>query len=67
MCWGLVFTAGFSRFRFVRPTFRQSTEEMIKGFEAAPWFFGGIFPAVEVERRDDLLPASIVSCGYHSA
>jgi transposase len=46
VCWGLIFTACFSRHQFVWPTFRQSTEEVIKGFEAAWWFYGGIFPVV---------------------
>jgi len=46
VCWGLIFTACYSRHQFVWPTFRQSTEEVIKGFEAAWWFFGGVFPVV---------------------
>jgi transposase len=46
MCWGLIFTACYSRHQFVWPTFRQTTEEVIKGFETAWWFFGGIFPVV---------------------
>ena len=46
VCWGLIFTACFSRHMFVWPTFRQTTEEVIKGFEAAWWFFGGVFPVV---------------------
>jgi transposase len=46
VCWGLIFTACYSRHQFVWPTFRQTTEEVIKGFEAAWWFFGGIFPVV---------------------
>jgi hypothetical protein len=31
---------------FVWPTFRQTTEEVIKGFEAAWLFYGGVFPVV---------------------
>ncbi len=46
VCQGLIFTACYSRHQFVWPTFRQSTEEVIKGFEAAWWFFGGVFPVV---------------------
>jgi transposase len=46
VCWGLIFTACFSRHMFVYPTFGQSTEDVIKGFEAAWWFFGGVFPVV---------------------
>jgi hypothetical protein len=45
-CQGLIFTACFSRHQFVWPTFRQSTEEVIRGFEAAWGFFGGVFPVV---------------------
>jgi len=46
VCQGLIFTACFSRHSFVWPTFRQTTEEVIKGFEAAWGFFGGVFPVV---------------------
>jgi len=41
-----VFTAVFSRHQFVWPTFSQSTADVIEGFEAAWWFFGGVFPVV---------------------
>jgi len=46
VCQALIFTACFSRHMFVWPTFRQTTEEVIRGFEAAWGFFGGIFPVV---------------------
>lgn len=46
VCHGLVFTACFSRHQFVWPTFLQTTEEVIRGFEAAWGFFGGVFPVV---------------------
>lgn len=46
VCQGLIFTACFSRHTFVWPTFRQTTDEVIKGFEAAWGFFGGVFPVV---------------------
>ena len=46
VCQGLIFTACFSRHLFVWPTFSQTTEEVIKGFEAAWWYFGGVFPVV---------------------
>lgn len=46
VCQGLIFTACFSRHMFVWPTFRQTTEEVIRGFEAAWGFFGGVFPVV---------------------
>jgi transposase len=46
VCWGLIFTACFSRHAFVWPTFAQTTEEVIAGFEAAWLFFGGVFAVV---------------------
>ena len=46
ICQGLIFTACFSRHSFVWPTFKQTTEVVIKGFEAARSFFGGVFPVV---------------------
>ena len=46
VCYGLIFTACFSRHQFVWPTFLQTTEEVISGFEAAWAFFGGVFPVV---------------------
>ena len=46
VCWALIFTACFSRHAFVWPTFNQTTEEVIAGFEAAWLFFGGVFAVV---------------------
>jgi hypothetical protein len=46
VCQGLIFTACFSRHQFVWPTFLQTTEEVIRGFEAAWGYFGGVFPVV---------------------
>jgi transposase len=46
VCHGLIFTACYSRHMFVWPTFRQTTEEVIRGFEAAWSYFGGVFPVV---------------------
>ena len=46
VCNALIFTACFSRHQFVWPTFRQTTEEVVRGFEAAWGFFGGVFPVV---------------------
>jgi len=46
VCQGLIFTACFSRHQFVWPTFSQATEEVIRGFEAAWGYFGGVFPVV---------------------
>ncbi len=46
VCHGLIFTAVFSRHQFVWPTFTQTTEDVICGFEAAWQFFGGVFPVV---------------------
>lgn len=46
VCQALIFTACFSRHMFVWPTFVQTTEAVIEGFEAAWRYFGGIFPVV---------------------
>ncbi len=46
VCHGLIFTAVYSRHQFVWPTFLQTTEEVIRGFEAAWSYFGGVFPVV---------------------
>jgi transposase len=46
VCWALIFTACFSRHLFVWPTFTQTTEDVIAGFEAAWLYFGGVFPVV---------------------
>jgi transposase len=46
VCQGLIFTACYSRHQFVWPSFRQTTEAVIEGFEAAWAFFGGVFPVV---------------------
>jgi transposase len=46
VCWALIFTACFSRHQFVWPTFHQSTDDVIEGFEAAWVYFGGVFPVV---------------------
>ena len=42
-CWALVFTPVLSRYSFVWLTHRQTTEDVIAGFEAAWAFFGGVF------------------------
>jgi hypothetical protein len=46
VCWALIFTAVYSRHCFVWLTFRQTTEAVIEGFEAAWRFFGGVFAVV---------------------
>ena len=46
VCQALIFTACFSRHQFVWPTFSQTTAEVIRGFEAAWGYFGGVFPVV---------------------
>lgn len=61
--WALIFTACFSRHCFVWPTFEQTLEATIDGFEAAWQFFGGVFKVVIpdnmkgiVDRADPLKP-----------
>jgi transposase len=44
--WALIFTASYSRHCFVWLSFRQTTEAVIAGFEAAWAFFGGVFAVV---------------------
>ena len=63
LCWALIFTACYSRHQFVWPTFSQTTEEVIKGFEAAWSYFGGVFPVVVpdsmkavIDHADNLSP-----------
>jgi transposase len=43
---GLIFTAVYSRHTFVWPTYRQTLNDVIAGFEAAWVFFGGVFAVV---------------------
>ena len=43
---GLIFTAVYSRHMFVWPTYRQTLNDVIAGFEAAWVFFGGVFAVV---------------------
>lgn len=49
VCWALILTAAFSRHCFVWLTFRQTTADVITGFEAAWRFFGGVFRVVIVD------------------
>jgi transposase len=63
LVWALIFTAVYSRYCFVRLSFRQTTEEVIAGFEAAWEFFGGVFKvaipdnlSAVVEHADGLEP-----------
>ena len=44
--WALIFTATYSRHCFVWLSFRQTTEAVIAGCEAAWTFFGGVFKVV---------------------
>ncbi|WP_210414811.1 IS21 family transposase [Microlunatus elymi] len=43
---GLIFTAVYSRHMFVYPTFGETLQEVIAGFEAAWEFFDGVFAVV---------------------
>jgi transposase len=44
--WALLFIAGYSRHQFLWLGFRQTTEAVIEGCEAAWAFFGGVFRTV---------------------
>jgi transposase len=46
---GLIFTAVYSRHTFVYPTYRQTLNDVIAGFEAAWVFFGGVFAVAIVD------------------
>jgi len=46
LCWGLIFTACYSRHQFCWLSFRQTLPEVIEGFEQAWRFFGGVFAVV---------------------
>ena len=46
LVWALIFTASYSRHCFVWLSFRQTTEAVIEGFEAAWSFFNGVFKVV---------------------
>jgi len=40
--WVLIVTLSFSRYQFVWPTFRQTTEAVCEGLDNAWWFFGAM-------------------------
>jgi transposase len=61
--WALIFTAVYSRHCFVWLSFRQTTEAVISGCEAAWAFFGGVFKVLIpdnmeaiVDRADSIEP-----------
>jgi hypothetical protein len=63
VAWALIFTACYSRHCYVWLSFRQTTEAVIAGCEAAWAFFGGVFAVVIpdntsaiVDRADPLCP-----------
>jgi transposase len=46
VCWGLIFTACYSRHLFCWLSCRQTLPEVIEGFEQAWRFFGGVFSVI---------------------
>ena len=69
VCWALIFTACYSRHMFVWLSFRQTTEEVIEGFETAWEFFGGVFKVVipdYVERHIIRVLCPTQLCGQRS-
>lgn len=54
----LVFTAVFSRHCYVYLTFRQTTEAVIAGCEAAWEFFGGVFPVLVTDNLKPVVDAA---------
>jgi transposase len=55
---GLIFTAVYSRHLFVYPTYRQTLNDVIAGFEAAWRFFGGVFAVVIVDNMKAIVTAA---------
>lgn len=44
--WALIVTLSFSRYQFVWPTFRQTTEAVCEGLDNAWWFFGAMIRTI---------------------
>ena len=70
--YALIFTACWSRHTYVYLTFRQTTEAVIAGFEAAWGFFGGVFPVVIPENVPRhifrvLCPPALCGPGHETA
>ncbi len=55
---GLIFTAVYSRHVFVWPTYRQTLNDVIAGFEAAWVFFGGVFAVVIPDNMKAIVAAA---------
>src|SRR5271169_616177 len=55
---GLIFTAVYSRHMFVWPTYRQTLQDVIAGFEAAWTFFGGVFAVVIPDNMKAIVTAA---------
>jgi transposase len=58
VCHALIFVACYSRHCFVWLTFRQTTEDVIAGFEAAWRFFAGVFPVVIPDNMRTIVDAA---------
>jgi transposase len=58
VCHALIFTAAYSRHCFAWLTFRQTTEAVIAGFEAAWQFFGGVFAVVVPDNMGTIVAAA---------
>jgi transposase len=56
--WALVFTPVVSRYSFVWLTHRQTTGDVIAGFEAAWRFFGGVFATVIPDNMKAIVDAA---------
>ena len=66
VCWALIFTACYSRHLFVWPTFRQTTEDVIAGFEAAWLYFGGAgLPDMGLHALRHTCAALLIAQGAH--
>ena len=68
VCWALIFTACYSRHCYVWLSFRQTTEVVISGFEAAWGFFGGVFKvAIPDNMSSIVVEADNLEPGFNQA
>lgn len=56
--WALIFTAVYSRHTFVYLSFRQTTEAVIAGCEAAWAFFGGVFKVIIPDNMEAIVDSA---------
>jgi transposase len=66
VCQATIFTACLSRHQLVWPRFTQATKDVIRGFETAWEFFGGVFPvAIPDNMRSIVVEAEHTAPGFN--